>query len=303
MAIHALTLVKNESDIIEQTLRAALGWCDHIYVFDNGSTDGTWEKVQALAMKFPAIIPWKQDPRPFRDTIRGDILRHFRRRARSGDWWCILDADEFYIDDPRVFLRRVPTRYNSVWQADYSFRFTDADLATYERRPETFDGSRAWNEILRHYVLERHSECRFFRHWWGLRRLPPPNWGPVFPDRIRLRHYRYRSPEQIMRRLSSRLASIERGDYFDHEHRDQWQGNETHHREFTWRERLVHSSTCHFDIGDGDLLPPLPWQPPRIITRPSTARLVARKLRSLLSSSANKRRQGAKRTPVPQGLS
>jgi glycosyltransferase involved in cell wall biosynthesis len=283
MAIHATSLVKNESDVIEQNLRAAVRWCDHIYVFDNGSTDGTWEKVQALATEFGAIVPWKQDPKPFRDGLRGEIFRHFRHNARSGDWWCILDADEFYVDDPREFLKRVPASYNSVWHADYSFRFTEVDLTAHEADARLFDGSYPWNEALRHYVFDDHSECRFFRHWWGLRGLPPANWGPIYSERIRVRHYRYRSPEQIARRLSTRRASIERGDYFDHEHRKRWQGDESCQDEFTWRERLVPSSACHFDSGDADLTQPSPWRPPEIVTRPSAVRLAAKKLRSLLS--------------------
>lgn len=108
MKIHGLCVAKNEADIIEQTLRAAAEWCDWIYVLDNGSTDGTWEKVQALSSALPCVVPFKQDARPFDDGIRGEILRHYLPRARRGDWWCILDADEIYVDNPRVFLQGVP---------------------------------------------------------------------------------------------------------------------------------------------------------------------------------------------------
>lgn len=51
MKIHSICLVKNESDIIAQTLKAAVNWSDFIYVYDNGSTDGTWEKVISLSEK------------------------------------------------------------------------------------------------------------------------------------------------------------------------------------------------------------------------------------------------------------
>lgn len=43
MRIHALCLVKNEAAILRQSLQAARAWCGAIYVFDNGSSDGTWE--------------------------------------------------------------------------------------------------------------------------------------------------------------------------------------------------------------------------------------------------------------------
>jgi glycosyltransferase involved in cell wall biosynthesis len=64
MKIHALSVVKNEVDIIEDTLRAAVSWADSIYVLDNGSHDGTWEAVQKLGRELPAVVPYKQDPRP-----------------------------------------------------------------------------------------------------------------------------------------------------------------------------------------------------------------------------------------------
>ena len=48
MKIHSICMVKNEADIIEQTIKAAAKWSDFIYIFDNGSTDGSWEKVLEL---------------------------------------------------------------------------------------------------------------------------------------------------------------------------------------------------------------------------------------------------------------
>lgn len=93
MKIHGLCVVKNEADIIEQTLRYAAKWCDYIYVLDNGSSDGTWEKVQTLARVLPCVTPFMQDSQPFDDGIRGKILGRYATHANHGDWWCILDAD------------------------------------------------------------------------------------------------------------------------------------------------------------------------------------------------------------------
>src|SRR5436853_6547718 len=100
MKIHAITVVKNEADIIEYTMKDALKWADYIYVFDNGSDDGTWEKLQAMASDH--LIPWKHDDAPFRESLRADVFNHFRDRAAPGDWWCRLDSDEVYdINPPR----------------------------------------------------------------------------------------------------------------------------------------------------------------------------------------------------------
>ena len=106
-SIHAICVVKNEADIVESSLRTALQWADRIIVYDGDSTDGTWEKV--CAMRSERIVPWKQDGKVFQESLRAEVFNAFRQGARSGDWWCHLDADEFYIDDPRAFLSKVPT--------------------------------------------------------------------------------------------------------------------------------------------------------------------------------------------------
>lgn len=43
MKIFSICCVRGENDIVGETLKAALDWSDQIFVFDNGSTDGTWE--------------------------------------------------------------------------------------------------------------------------------------------------------------------------------------------------------------------------------------------------------------------
>src|ERR1700745_4493378 len=88
MKIHGLCLVKNEADVLQETLISALHWCDHIYVFDNGSNDGTWELVKELAKQHLQIVPYKQDDVLFSSALRADIFNAFRSNVDSQDWWC-----------------------------------------------------------------------------------------------------------------------------------------------------------------------------------------------------------------------
>ena len=46
MKIHGIMLVRNEGDIIRYALEKTRSWCDHVYVFDNGGADETWDLVQ-----------------------------------------------------------------------------------------------------------------------------------------------------------------------------------------------------------------------------------------------------------------
>ena len=290
MKIHGLCVVKNEADIIEQTLRAAARWCDSIYVLDNGSTDGTWEKVQALAQELPAVIPFMQDSRPFDDSIRGVILRHHLSRANPNDWWCILDADEFYIDDPRSFLSRIPPRYQAVWMQLFVYLFTDKDLETWRQYPELFHALPI-EQRLRYYVNGDYSELRFFRHAESLEYVPGADLHPIYPHRIRMKHFAYRSPEQIQARLEIRREPMQRGEFL-HEKKANWVMNgrivpgpaKPSDMPQSWEERIKLSSRCHFDRQDGhyageDQAWVLP-KPPAWTTRlRSQARALLRRLR------------------------
>lgn len=133
MKVHAISIVKDEADIISQTFGNAVTWCDQIYVFDNGSTDGTWEILQKLAKKFPNIVLFGHDNRDFSDTIRSEIFNAFKSRGEYGDWWCKLDADELYIDHPHRFLTRVPEPYDLVFGSSFQYYFTERDLQRFTK--------------------------------------------------------------------------------------------------------------------------------------------------------------------------
>lgn len=269
MKIHGLCVVKNEKDIIGQTLRSAAEWCDHIYVLDNGSTDGTWELVQELSRELEAVRPFKRDPKPFSDSIRDDILNAHLALAGPDDWWCILDADEFYIDNPRQFLRNVPKKTRTVWYQIYSYLFTDKDLERYRQEPDAYGDDVPVEQKLRHYAVGKYTELRFFRHSPRLKRIPTSDYYPVHPQRIRLRHYAYRSPEQISTRLLTRRGAMRRGE-FVHEKKANWTPGGVaapgpalpDELPESWEERVTPHVECHFDRLDGLYPDPPEWTPP-----------------------------------------
>ena len=77
--IYSLLLVKNEADIIRESLLAAIKWSDKVIVIDNGSEDGTWEIVQELAAQDTRIIAFMQYIGGFHIGLRAKAFR-----ARSG---------------------------------------------------------------------------------------------------------------------------------------------------------------------------------------------------------------------------
>jgi hypothetical protein len=234
-------LVKNEADIVAYTLRDALRWADQVFVLDNGSTDGTWEIVQSLGGD--RVVPWKQDFRAFSNALRGEVFNAFRHVAEEGDWWCKMDADEFYVDDPRVFLDSVPKKYHVVKKRSIDYRIAIEDVAEYK-----FTGDFAHDrEFIRYFEPRAHSETRFFRYrkrlHWEAAGVVPDYIGIYSPVPITVRHYQWRSPEQMQRRLDVRNAipRDKRGKPFKHV-------TQAH-----WRDVLVPRAQLRKDDGTVDL--------------------------------------------------
>jgi glycosyltransferase involved in cell wall biosynthesis len=206
MKIFAISVVKNEADIIAKSLQEASQWADKIFVLDNGSTDGTWEIVQSLASD--KIVPYKQDSSPFNDGIRAQVFQAFQHLATEGDWWCFrLDADEFYIDNPVDFLAKVPKNHHFVAADSVQFRLTREDFAD-GKSPQGI-------EDIRYHDKKTWSETRFFRHRvgmdWPLTMDRPRHMGVLHSRHIKLRHYQFRSLDQIRNRVAVRAEARKSG--------------------------------------------------------------------------------------------
>jgi hypothetical protein len=265
MRIFGLCLVKNEADIMRMSLEESLRWCDRIFVFDNGSSDETWDITREIAARDPRVVPFKQDPKPFDDALRAEVFNEYRREAEAGDWWCRLDADEFYVDDPRTFLGSVSSANHVVWGAWLQYFVTNEDLDRFPAGSES-ELIRMIPQLLPRYYQAKGGEPRFFRHrdrlaWHG--GAWPAHLGLVEPRRIRVKHFQYRSPAQIQRRLDTRRAAAAHGwEHFGH-------STQTH-----WREKIADAKSLVLDHGNGqyaceELSAPYhlerPWQ--RVIKR------------------------------------
>jgi len=252
LKIFGICLIKNEADCIEEILSKASTWCDKIFVFDTGSDDDSWEKVLSLARENHIIIPFKKEKRKFRDELRAEVFNNYKHLAQDGDWWCRLDADEIYIDNPRHFLKQIPKSQHVVWNASFQYYFTEVEKSVFEQSPDSFDKMELEGRIK--YYLCNHSEIRFFKFrsrltWkngsW------PRHLGITACQRIKLKHYQYRSPSQMQKRLVTRLIAIQEG---YHVFASYTKG--TH-----WEQSIKDSNTLKLDDGsknysyDNGLLP------------------------------------------------
>ncbi len=86
----AVAMVRDEADIIEQTVTRMLGQVDHVLVADNGSTDGTREILERLDVE---LI---DDPEPGYYQSRKMTALAARAAAAGADWIVPMDADEVW---------------------------------------------------------------------------------------------------------------------------------------------------------------------------------------------------------------
>lgn len=222
--IYSLLLVKNESDIIRESLLAAIKWSDKVIVIDNGSTDGTWEIVKEIATQYPTVVPFMQYIRGFRIGLRAKAFRAFRQELSCRDWWCVrLDADEFFSEDPREFLAQVPNKYSSIKKQSTDYILTKEDIQAH-----SFTGDFAKDcTYITHYLPEKRKERRFIRHrpWliWSEKWRYPHPMGCTAKQCIAVAHYQYRSPQQMEKRFNTRQQAKKDGcGSFLHENGTTW---------------------------------------------------------------------------------
>ncbi len=248
----AIMLVKDEVDIMADVLRSAREWCREIYVLDNGSSDGTWELLQELAVRGPGIVVAGRRDVPFQDGLRAEVFEQFRDRARPDTWWARLDADEYPVVDPRPVLDATNPWFDMVDGSMYQYYLTDLDAEDYEADPTEWL-SRPVHHRVRWYA-NNWAEPRFVRHRATSRWVDTP-WprGPLrtSPVSVPIRHYQYRSPQQVQRRIAIRRATSA----FPHEKAgvSDWTPDTDGEAE-SWRSRVKDHRTLTLDDGVSPLL-------------------------------------------------
>jgi hypothetical protein len=171
--------------------------------------------VQDYAKRDKRIVPLFSRPLIFDDNLRGLLFDEYRSRFEPGDWILRTDTDEFYhIPPPRFVAERLRPLDTAVYLQWYYFRLTQQEAADYEsgRVSIAEDRNRPIEQRRRFYKISTYGEPRMFRYRrsmiWVHHESFPYNAGFVSRQRIPIRHYPHRDPEQMQRRFRLRAAMM-----------------------------------------------------------------------------------------------
>jgi hypothetical protein len=106
MRLVAVSVVKNEADIIEAFVRHTRAWTDHHLVFDHDSSDGTREILRALQAEGLPLTLFSDDQLGNLQQARSNHLTRLALDRFAADWICPLDADEFVSGPSRPALEQ-----------------------------------------------------------------------------------------------------------------------------------------------------------------------------------------------------
>ncbi len=107
MRLVAVSIVKNEADIIEPFVRHTRAWVDHHLVFDHDSSDGTREILGALQAEGLPLTLFTDEALGNLQQARSNRLTTLAARDHGADWILPLDADEILTGPGRPTLEKV----------------------------------------------------------------------------------------------------------------------------------------------------------------------------------------------------
>ena len=104
MRLVAVSIVKNEADIIEAFVRHTQAWVDHHLIFDHDSTDGTLEILGRLQQEGLPLTLFSDDAPGHLQQFRSNHLTQLAAGTYGADWILPLDADEILCGPDRSAL-------------------------------------------------------------------------------------------------------------------------------------------------------------------------------------------------------
>jgi len=203
--IWAVTMVKNEADIIEETIQTLVAQgIDQILVADNNSTDATREILERLARDLPIIIV----DDPLVAYWQAEKMTRLAQVATSlgASWIVPFDADELWFGEGSRTVAEVLRSTSATIVTATWWQF----LPVNEQDGVGFAQRHGYRQL----KPEPYKKLAFRANW--LARIGLGNHWVDLPDMreqagLRIAHFRYRSREQMVRKIRDGVAGLRAG--------------------------------------------------------------------------------------------
>ena len=209
MKIVSITMMKNESDILESFIRYHLNIFDEMIILDNRSTDESVKIIENLQNENLPVILIKDNDSYFNQHEKLSKLLKIAFEEYSADIVCPLDADEFLSSDnenPRKILEMLDeNRYYKIkWKTyiataedDSSVKFIPSRITHMrDEKYETFYKVAVPKKLF----LNSNASLEEGNHELAFEDLQERNKALIIDD-LRISHFPLRSIEQCMSKI------------------------------------------------------------------------------------------------------
>ncbi|MFT5202498.1 MAG: hypothetical protein ACI9C1_001888 [Candidatus Aldehydirespiratoraceae bacterium] len=209
-----LLMIRDEDDVLNDTLLATVRWFDRIYVLDGTTDPQRVERTDAILARFPEVRWHTRDAEHFptgvTDGARQVLLDRVRDEQGTDNWIGVLHADEFLDQDPRPMLAaRHPSANPSIRvRVAHTFLHVDdetkwdsdervmRDKVTHQMWPGVPEARFFFDDGSRDFNVDKHSKV-----------VPQSHRPGELVDGYVITQYNERSPELLVARARQRAAS------------------------------------------------------------------------------------------------
>jgi hypothetical protein len=205
--LFGVCFVKNEDDIIGDSVTHAAQFCDKVFVIDNASTDRTWDIVNGLDLD--NLVPVCSKDFIFRDYFRLRFMDTRKEELGVGNWWYIFDADEFLLEDPfEAFAQAEGQGADCIAIGMVNFYITIDEF----RQMQKSGHEETWRDR-KYYLPYEFGKLVFFKNTRYLDYesydFMPLGLTKECSRRLLVKHYPYRSLTQLEKRVRTRSGNPE----------------------------------------------------------------------------------------------
>jgi hypothetical protein len=205
--LFGVCFVKNEDDIIGDSVTHAAQFCDKVFVIDNASSDRTWDIVKGLDLD--NLVPVCSKDFIFRDYLRLRFMETRKEELGIDNWWYIFDADEFLLEEPAAAIAQAEAEgADCIGIGMVNFYITIDEF----RQMKESGREETWRDR-KYYIPYESGKIEFIKNTkyldYDVYDIIPCGLTKECSRRLLLKHYPYRSLIQLENRVQTRYWNPE----------------------------------------------------------------------------------------------